>query len=485
PDGLLAFASEIKQLAALPGWRARINGQRAYDFLNWRVTDHTAETMFDGVRQLRGGECVEIDLAGVMQGAPLPYPPGGELPVRRWYALEPAPFEGSFEDASARFRELLVDSVKLRLRADVPVGSCLSGGLDSSSIVCAMDALLQARGGGVQKTFSACSPNPRYDEREYIDEVVRATSVEPHYVYPEMEGAFQSLDALTWHQDEPFSSTSIYAQWHVFRLARENGVVVMLDGQGSDEQLAGYHTFFAPLFAGLLTSLRLAALLREVRAARRVHGYSGARAARDMASMLLPGALRQAAARIGGRTQDAPEWLDVARLGARPVNPFAERGAHTSSVRDLSVSQLTSTNLQMLLHWEDRDSMAHSVESRIPFLDYRLVEFVLGLPTAYKIGGGVTKRVLREGMRPLLPERIRTRMDKMGFLTAEESWVRRDAPDRFRQAVREGIEASRGVVRPSALGKLERIISGAEPFEYFAWRVISFGAWARTFDVAV
>jgi asparagine synthase (glutamine-hydrolysing) len=290
PAGFMAFGSEIKQFSVLPGWSPRMNGQRVYDFLNWRVTDHTAETLFAGVHQLRGGEYLELPWPA--PGASAGCAPNAPMATRRWYELRPALFSGSFDDAAARFRELLTDSVRLRLRADVPVGSCLSGGLDSSSIVCAMDRLLRAGGGGVQKTFSAYSEDPRFDEREYVEEVVRHTAVEPHAVTPGMDGAFDALGCMTWHQDEPFSSTSIYAQWNVFRLARENGVVVMLDGQGADEQLAGYHTFFAPRFAGLLTAGRLPTLWSEVRATRRLHGLSATAAGMQVLNMLLPAPAR-------------------------------------------------------------------------------------------------------------------------------------------------------------------------------------------------
>jgi asparagine synthase (glutamine-hydrolysing) len=478
PAGFVAFGSEIKQFTVLPGWSARLNGQRGYDFLNWRITDHTHETLFQGVYQLRGGEMLELDVAG------FPAAPGASLAPRPWYELVARPFTGSFEDAAGQFRDLLTDAVRLRLRADVPVGTCLSGGLDSSSIVCAMDQLLRGTPGAVQKTFSACAAEPRFDEREWVDEVVRHTRVEPHYVYPSLDELFGVVDDLAWHQDEPFASTSIYAQWHVFRLARENGVVVMLDGQGADEQLAGYHSFFAPAWAGLFRQRRWAALWNEVRAAGRVHGYTPAFAARQVASMLLPQPVRDAARRLGARTQHAPGWLDMGVLGAVAGDPFASRGTTTDSVEALSRVQLTATNLQMLLHWEDRDSMAHSVESRVPFLDYRLVEFVLGLPAEFKISDGVTKRVLREGMKGLLPERIRTRMDKMGFVTPEEVWLREQAPDRFRQAVREAVDASGGVIRPSALARLEDVIAGRQPFDPFTWRLISFGAWMRRFGVS-
>jgi asparagine synthase (glutamine-hydrolysing) len=471
PEGHVAFASEIKQFAALPGWNPRLNAQRAYDFLNWRITDHTAETLFDGVMQLRGGEVLELDV-----DAPVVQP-------RSWYTLRPAPFDGSFEEASARFRELFVDAVRLRLRSDVPVGSCLSGGLDSSSIVCSMAELLAGTPGAVQKTFSACAHEARFDERRYIDEVVALTSVEPHYVYPDVDSLFAVLDRLSWHQDEPVSTTSVFAQWEVFRIASENGIKVMLDGQGADEQLAGYHTFFAPRLAGLFLSMQWRTMVEEVRALERLHGYSAMHAAQHTLNMLLPRPLRAVGRRLAARTATAPGWLDMDRLGATPGNPFEERGSATSDVAALSVLQLTSTNLQMLLHWEDRDSMAHSVESRVPFLDYRLVEFVLGLPVEFKIAGGITKRVLREGMSGILPESVRGRMDKMGFVTPEELWLRRDAPDRFRSLVASSSEETGGIIRPGVAAAVQQMVDGRTPFEPLAWRVISFAAWMRTFGV--
>jgi len=483
PAGFIAFASEIKQFTVLPGWCARLNGQRAYDFLNWRVTDHTDETLFEGVYQLRGGEHFEMGWRSLGNGASLPFTAGSRIPTIRWYQPKFAEFSGSFDDASDQLAELLTDSVRLRLRVDVPVGSCLSGGIDSSAIVCAMNSLLKLQGDGVQKTFSACSTDARFDERAYIDDLVRATKVDPHFVYPAMDDVFDSLDRVAWHQDEPFSTTSVYAQWSVFELARKNGVVVMLDGQGADEQLAGYHTFFAPLFAGLAVSLRFRTLLREIRATKRIHGYSELAALRQIAAMALPGGIQNLAVRVGGLTQLSPDWLDMERLGATPAEPFGARGARTTDVRSLSIAQLTSTNLQMLLHWEDRDSMAHSVEARVPFLDYRLVEFVLGLPSNFKISGGVTKRVLRQAMKGVLPESIRMRMDKMGFLTAEEAWVREIAPERFQAVLRDAIHTSGGVLRESATQKLERIVDGRERWDSFAWRLISFSAWMRTFGV--
>ncbi len=483
PNGRLAFASEIKQFTVLTGWSPRLNGQRAYDFLNWGVTDHTAETLFAGVFQLKNGEALEFTL-----DARTPSPlvaTGSKASTYSWYQLRPANFTGDYAGAVQNVHEMLTDSVRLRLRADVPVGSCLSGGLDSSSIVCIMNSLLREQSAHpLQKTFSACAEVKQFDEREFIDEVVRATAVQAHHVYPPFEELFDTLDSITWHQDEPFGSTSIYAQWHVFKLAAANHVKVMLDGQGADEQLAGYHNYFGTWFAQLFREMRWGVLAREICATHRVHGYSVMWAIKQVANNLLPEWLRQPLRRWVGKASGYTEVLNLRALNARALDPFVTAGAsHARSVRDQSHAQLVATTLQMLLHCEDRDSMAHSVEARVPFLDYRLVEYVLGLPDDYRIAGGVTKRILRDAMRGILPERVRMRMDKLGFVTPEEIWLKERSPDEFRNALNAAIQASQGIIEPRARDILEHMIAGRLPFSFQIWRLISFGAWMRVFKI--
>lgn len=481
----IAFVSEIKQFTALPQWRAQMNGQRVYDFLNWGITDHTDETLFDGVFQLRGGQALALDLQAIVEGRQQ-YAAGKRLPVYSWYQLAPRPFLGTFQEAAEQFRDKLTDAVHLRLRADVPIGSCLSGGLDSSSIVCLVNKLLREQGAhGLQKTFSACTDVAKFDERKWIDIVVEATGVDAHYVYPALGGLFGEVSAITWHQDEPFGSTSIYAQWNVFRLAAEQNVKVMLDGQGADEQLAGYHGFFGPHLAELFRTLRWAALLKEASAMRRLHGYSYKTAAAYLANYTLPEQIKDRLRRVAGRADSSPTWLDIEQLKCVAKNPFQVAGsAEAKTIQSLSIAQLTASNLQMLLHWEDRDSMGHSIESRVPFLDFRLVEFVLGLPDEFKLSGGVTKRVLRQGMSGILPDAIRDRTDKLGFVTPEETWLRESAPDLFRKKLNESIVACGGIVRKAEANKmLEDMISGRTRFSYLPWRLISFGEWMKQFSV--
>ena len=475
PGGDVVFASEIKQFTAMPGWRAKVNPQRAYDFLAWALMDHTQETIFDGVMQVPPGHLVE-----------LPVGQGGWQNVlpRRWYSLSPRPFQGSLPEAAQAFRDLFVDAVRLRLRADVPVGSCLSGGLDSSSVVCAIDLLLD-HDGADQRTYSACSHVEQVDERRHIDQVVAHTGVRGRYTYPDIESLFELLPTMLWHQDEPFCSTSIFAQWNVFELAAQDGVKVMLDGQGADEQLAGYHSFFGPHLLGLLRSGRLGSFVSEMAAMRSMHQYPFRWFAERLAQHALPKSMRQVIRRGLGYQHSSPNWIDMSRLKASPVDPLQAIGARASSTRDFSEALLSGGNLQMLLHWEDRDSMAHSVEARVPFLDYRLVEFVLGLPDDFKIREGTTKFVMREAMRGLLPESIRVRQDKIGFATPEEVWMRQSAPQAFRKALDEAIDCAGGVLTRHARHELESVLNGSRPFSFLPWRMICFGNWVRRFDVTV
>lgn len=475
PDGTLAFASEIKQFTVLPGWQARIDGQRAYDFLNWGITDHGTETLFAGVRQLPPGGCI----AGTPE----------ELRDREatpWYRL-PAPSDGPqpADRLIGRWRELFLDSVRLRLRADVPVGTALSGGLDSSSIVCAVHARLAATAGtGDQNAFSARSRDPRFDEGEFMAAVVAATGVRHHVVWPDPDRLAAERDLLVWHLDEPFGSTSIFAAWCVYASVAATPVKVTLDGHGADEILGGYTASAGPYLAAFARHGRLLALRREAAALRRSGRHGLADLAASAADDLAPRPLRGLLRRLGGKTVGRPDWLDMAALGAAPDDPYADSGGRGHGLAGLARSHLFHTSMPMQLHWTDRTSMAHSIESRAPFLDYRLVELTMTLPDALRLADGESKLVLRRALADLLPAKITQRADKRGFVTPEETWVRRERPELFRQWAAEAIAVAGGILTPAAAERMEAIIAGRRPFHATLWRIIAFGAWMRRFGVA-
>jgi asparagine synthase (glutamine-hydrolysing) len=240
----LLLGSEIKQLFGADE-RPRANGNRLYDFLAFSLQDHTAETMFEGIWQLPAGMSLTFPLADPRL-----------VEFRRWYRVRPVEFSGSLSEAGEEFHRLLASSVSEHLRADVPVGSCLSGGLDSSSIVGLVHENLANQGSThLQHTFTATSDDPKLDESSWARMVVSATGASSHEVQPRLADLAAQLDRVVWHMDEPFGSTSIFAQWSVFELAHQNQTKVLLDGQGADEQLAGYHNAFGWFLADHLYRL--------------------------------------------------------------------------------------------------------------------------------------------------------------------------------------------------------------------------------------
>jgi len=477
----VAFASEIKQILHLPGLGRQLNLARAYDFLSAGIMDHTGETLFDGIRQLQGGECVTLNLQH--------WHPGEPLPVRRWYKLLTA---GGLEigeaEAARRFGELLADSVRLHLRSDVPVGTCLSGGLDSSSIVCLMARELDGVGGRVH-TVSACYDVASVDERPFMEAVVAQAGCVPHWCHPRAEDAFALAERITWHQDEPFGSTSIFAQWCVFAEAQAARLKVMLDGQGADEQLAGYHSSFGYHFAALVRQWRLAALVRGMAERQAWHGTSYKAQARTLLGPLLPPGLGQWLRR-GHQTLIGHDWLageafrselgrsafETAResIGAPPV----------SGIGELCVVLTQASNLAMLLHWEDRNSMAHGIEARVPFLDHRLVEFCIALGDRHKIVGGDTKRVLRTAMAGILPETVRERRDKLGFATPEEVWFRGPLRDLVKAGIEQTLARFPGLFnRQGVHARANAMLGGERPADFSLWRLINLGIWGRVFEL--
>lgn len=477
--GGIAFGSEIKQLLGLPGVPARMNLARVHDFLLWGIADHGAETMFDGVRQLRGGEWLVVE-AGT-PGAP-------RMEVRRWYALRRADDRVALSETEAgeRFRTLLESSVRLHLRADVPVGSCLSGGLDSSSIVCLMARELGGRGS--LHTVSACFAEKRVDERPFMEAVVAASASTPHWVFPRPEDVFDQAAEITWHQDEPYGGTSIHAQWSVFQAARAAGIKVMLDGQGADEQLAGYHFGFGLHLADLARRFRLAELARTMTQRARDGAPMAGQFARLAAALAPPGLTTRLRRRRAGQAA----WLatDAFRpfAGAPSPQDLAVRELGLPAVTDVAswcLAMTHASNLPMLLHWEDRNSMAHSVEARVPFLDHPLVEFSLGLGNSHKFVGADTKRVLRRAMAEMLPPLVRDRRDKLGFATPEAEWL----GGRLREAARQGVEGALrrwpGLLAPDATRRLAAGPAGGPPAPHPAlWRIISLGIWGERFGVS-
>jgi len=434
-EGGLAFASEMKALFA-GGVPAAVDRRMLFHYLAYDAVadaNEPAATFFAGVRRLEPAHSLRRAA-------------DGRIVLRRYWRIDPGRREDSlsFEDARDRFRELFDTSVRRRLRSDVPLGSSLSGGIDSSSVVLTIPRL--EPGGAPRRTFSARFDDPVLDEGRWMEMVAERAGAEASYTHPTAETVAGVLDDVVLHQEEPFPSTSVIAQWEVMRLAREGGVTVLLDGQGADEVLGGYLHYFRPLFTELFLTdpARLAA---ERRAFERRYGdrfpipldRRFRWEARRPGLLRLLGDLRR---RLGRPAYLADLHPDFARAHRTAPPPFRTH----RSLRDALLHSTTRQGLPTLLRFADRSSMAFSREVRLPFLSHELVEFVFALPSAYKVGDGWTKRLLRAAMEDRLPAELTWRVDKLGFTPPHDRWVA-SAPVRERtEAAAEALERE-GVLR--------------------------------------
>lgn len=471
-DDRLAFASEIPPLLELPGVSRRANPQRVFDYLRFGRVDHGAETMFAAIRQVEPGHYIEI---------PLDAP--HHLEDRQFWSLEPQPLgELSLDEAAVRLRELFLDSVRIHLRSDVPVGAAFSGGVDSSANVAAMRRL---SGSGLDlHTFSYVADDPALDEERWMKLVIGETGAVPHTVAPSPQELLADLDRLIEIQAEPFGGTSIYAQYRVFRLAREAGIKVMLDGQGADELFAGYRYYLAYRVAGLLARGRVLTAGRLLAAISSLPGASpGGVLARAVGHALPEGA--QEGARRLTRHRLVPAWLDDRWLRDHDVALVDPGRTSRGSLRAYRLDTVR-TGLRELLRYEDRNSMASSIESRVPFLTPALAEFAAGLPDDYLIApDGTGKLVLRRGLRGVVPDPILERRDKIGFTTPEAAWLR--TLDPWVEDVFSGNAAP--MVGPLRVGEArtrwQEMRDGSRPFEPVAWRWLNLIRWADRLDVQI
>jgi len=468
----LCFASEIKPLLAANGFRIVPNDQLMADYLLSGFLDHTEETFFKGIYQLRPGNYLVLE--------------NEQVRIQPYWDLEAK--EVHFdrdEEYEEHFQELLRDSIRLRLRSDVPLGTCLSGGLDSSTIVCLANQLMFNGGtidrtlvGERQKTFSSCSEIPDYDERPYIEEVVRQTGAEKNCVFPDVKNLFHDLTNLIRHQEEPFGSTSIYAQWCVMRLARERGVTVMLDGQGGDELLAGYPPAFYPHLRQIFKEARLLSLMEEIQGLWRRRKTLPDRLLMSALISAAPSGLKTSLRKLTGH---GTNWMEEGfrkRYSRRLLSPRK----FTHDLDNYLYQIFRETILPSLLHYEDRNSMAFSIEARLPFLDYRLVEFAFGLPAEQKIRGGVSKAILRNSMRGVLPEAVRTRKDKMGFVTPEAIWFRTVLKNTVTEIIASESFSERGYFNVREVKEsFRRHCEGKINISATIWRWVNLELWCRTF----
>lgn len=466
----LLFASEAKAiLVAAPAARAVDRGVLGR-FLQGGVQDDGPRTFFAGVRQLRPGTWCSFELRGDA--------PPSRTEGRYWtFSAAEARERYDYRDPAATLRGLLDEAVALRLRSDVPVGTCLSGGLDSSTVV----ALAAGHSKQPVRTFTAVHADRGYDERRYAREVVARFGCQPAEIEPRIgRDLVPLLDLLGWYHDEPCARPGLITQWFVMSLAAGE-VTVLLDGQGGDELLLGYVHYALPYLRSLWSE---ANRLPEYR--QRLKFW------RDGIGLLLqpsttpegPGRLLGHLARIGLRRlrpgQRDPELSPELRAAAAQVAlERTPRDPGRSRVDLLMQDELCYSSIPALLHHEDRTSMAFSLEARVPFLDHRVVEMSLGMDYREKVRGGLMKSVLRRAMRDVLPRSVVERTDKLGYPTPIARWLR-DAGDEVKELLLCGF-AERGYVPPAAVERTWLEVERGRGNPWLVYRWLTTELWQQRF----
>jgi len=461
-DRRIAFASEMRPLVALGFADRSVEPSALFDYLRHAITDHGELTMIHGVRQLQSAHVVDIDLTKGEVG----------LPQRYWMPSLAKRTSATLETASEQLRELFKESVRLHMRADVPVAATLSGGIDSSAIVGMIE---RVQGNDSLAVFSYIADDASIGEERYVDVVAEAAHITPRKIHLNPEQLAYELDGLILTQEQPFTTTSMWAQNRVFRRVHEDGFKVVMDGQGADELFGGYPVFRAARLATLIRQRQWTATLSFLRSMPSSRTTPLLRAI----SSLLPRGLQETARRIVARPS-IPPWLNadwVERYGIPSARPHAEADAASDLVGDL-FDATVSTSLPMLLRYADRNAMSVSLENRVPFLTTALTEFAFSLPDSLLIGpDGTTKYVLRRAMRGIVPDEILDRRDKIGFATPEARWF---AETRVLRARLGAI-----LMRPLPLcfsaglsALLREVAAGTAPYTPEMWRCWNVLRWA-------
>jgi asparagine synthase (glutamine-hydrolysing) len=436
--GSFAFASEAKALIAMGEAEPVLDERSVYRYFRFREQAAATQTIWQGVQRLAAGHTLAVRLRDDRLVAD----------TRAYWAIDEGRRTNLSEgDAAEQFADLFRESVRIRLRSDVPVGTSLSGGLDSSSVACVIHALGAA---SEQKAFTARVDDPTMDEGRFVDVVLAHTGIQGHSAMPDATLLIDEFDTLCFHQEEPFPTTSIFASYLVHRLAREHGVIVMLDGQGADEYLAGYDHYPALVLAGHASRGAWTSWWRERRALRARRGVDPVSPKAAVAWWLA------ARSRGAGSVAYAGDPRPVAFLNADVARTFADEQPTSNAVgsdplRTRLIADLTQGHLQELLRYADRNSMAWSREVRLPFLDHRLVEMCLALPTSHLFRNGETKRVLRRAMRGTVPNEILDRKDKIGFQAPWTRWWSGQVGDVLRDRLAEAVSTVGHLVRADAI----------------------------------
>lgn len=454
-----AFASEIKALLQLPFIQKSPDLDQIKYFITWGSWEHRPETTFKSIRRLLPAHNAWFNLSQ------------NSIETIRYYALVPnlslEPFsEQKAKQYTEEGEKHFLDAVRIRLRSDVPVGTSFSGGVDSSGIVFAIRKIIEkeilASIGSRQYTFSSVYEKnewKKHDESKWIDLALKVSNAIGVKTEPRPERLIEEAKQLVYHQDEPFETTSIFAGWCVMSLPRKYGVIVTLDGQGPDESLGGYPPHIPIGFSELLLNFRLLQFLQKLSSFSKIANFSLWKMLRTIIMSSLSSRFRHRIYRkqLGTFFEDGkiPDYegnsLDSRRFLNEKLKSDVEEG------------------LPRLLRFSDRNAMAFSIESRVPWLDFRLMDFFFSIPSCYKTYRGWTKWIERKLLENFVPEEIIWRKDKLGFPTPEKEW--------FNDLLHNWLN---DIINRSELLRTLKIVRPSVP-EELTWRLACIALWEEVF----
>ena len=413
-DTNFAFSSEQKALVMSSIIPREINKKAAFDYLAFASLENDPSGLFKGVIELEPGKVLRLDYKNWL------------VEVEQYYDLK---FSTKKEALNSRketeyieeIKHLFKSSVDFRLRSDVPVGACLSGGIDSSAIVTQMAELGQKD----IFTFTASSKDPKFDETKYAGVVNKKVGATSNLIYPQSDDLVKDLEELVYAQDIPLFSTSTYAQFRVMKQVKESGVKVVLDGQGGDELFGGYLPYHINHWMDDLRSGNIGRLVRELKSFNSLSSgiqfftkqYLKHYGVKTMPSFVFK--------KIIQKVQSEHQYISRELLNEYGKGAYKKsKEKPPKSLNGILKHEFYNSRLKQYLKCEDRCSMWHSIEARTPFSDdLNLVEYVFNIPGAYKIQKGVKKYLLKEATKHILPKEIYHRKDKMGYVTPNNQWI--------------------------------------------------------------
>ena len=459
------FASEIQSVIRLLAEKPGADLYTTYHYLVHGEYDSSERTFFSNIYHLRPGTYISFDL----QGQKL-----SEL-TTWWSPKTECDKNVSLYTAAELVREQFLTNVKLHLVSDVPVGAALSGGIDSSSIVCAVRHLEPEM---PIHTFSYIAEGTEKSEESWVDLINSHTNAIAHKVTATSQDLLNDLDDLIKTQGEPFGSTTIYAQYRVFKLAGQHGIKVMLEGQGADELLAGYLGYPGERLLSLFEEKKLLAAFAFAKDWATWPGRNYRRSWMYLGRTILPDGLYRSARLLLGRNFE-PDWLNIDVFKDTGIIPKENRHTRTKAgygrrVIERLASSLHNRGLQHLLRQGDRNAMRFSIENRPAFLTAQLTELLYSLPENYLISAnGQTKHIFRQAMRGIVPDESLDRKDKIGFDTPEEDWK-----GTMIDAINSGLEqAPSNIVNKHVFKKKAKNFSSKR-----LWRILNYLKWEALFE---